>query len=251
VPDDLVVLTQNAWGGVPFAATRLRWLAERIRELRPDVIGLQEIHAPDATGAGSQAHAVAGLVPGYHVRFAPARVAGGPCEGVALLCREEPREYAVHALTLDRRDWLERPHQRVVLHARLPRPADPLDVFVTHLSLSRSARARTLPELRAFIARRRHPGGAALLLGDFNASPDEPALADLAGSGGDADGWVDAWLQAHPSGARGGTWPALLLLRRIDYVFVSPPGAWQVKSCDRVAGTGSDHLGVVTRLRLR
>jgi endonuclease/exonuclease/phosphatase family metal-dependent hydrolase len=249
VPDDLVVMTQNVWGAAPFREARLRWLVERLRELRPDVIGLQEVHAPDATGAGSQAHLIAGLVRGYHVRFAPARLtAGGPCEGVALLCREEPSEHSGCPLMLDRRDWLEGPHQRVVLHARLARPSGLLDVFVTHLSLSRAARARTVPELRAFIARRRFPDGAALLLGDFNAPPGEPALAGLSDS--DPGGWVDAWRQAHPSG-RGCTWPALLPLRRLDYVFASPPGAWEVKSCDRVAGTGSDHLGVVARLRLR
>src|SRR4051812_1587996 len=50
-PGSLIVLTQNIWGGAPLWKFRCRSLARRIARLRPDIIGLQEVHAPDANVA--------------------------------------------------------------------------------------------------------------------------------------------------------------------------------------------------------
>ena len=73
--DDLVVVTQNAWGGAAQWERRRDLMARKLGEIRPDVIGLQEVHAPDARDPGvSQAHELADRLGGYDVTFAPGRV---------------------------------------------------------------------------------------------------------------------------------------------------------------------------------
>lgn len=245
------VMTQNAFGRGPRWPARRAALARRIAAVRPDVVGLQEVHAADPAGAASQAHELAALVGGYHVDFAPGRVdPSGACEGVALLCRVGIRERAVASLTLDRGDLLDRAGQRVVLCATLDLPGGVVDVLVTHLSLSHRARVRTVRELMAFAeAQRARSGGAgAVLVGDLNAAPGEPAIHALEGPLHGA--WRDAWKHAHGARARGGTWPAVAPVRRIDYVFLQPPGAWKVLACEREPAGASDHRGLVARLRL-
>jgi endonuclease/exonuclease/phosphatase family metal-dependent hydrolase len=248
---ELSVLTQNAWGGVPLWDRRREVLSKRIRALRPAVVGLQEIHAASVREGCDQASEIATLASGYRAWFAPGRVtASGACEGVALLCREdiEVIERSIEALTLDRDDPFEGDHQRIVLRAAIRWDGAVIDVLVTHLSLSQRARARTVRELAAFAARERAKSGSvgAVLMGDFNASPREEAIAGLCHG---EHAWLDAWKHLHGD-ASGGTWPAGFPLRRIDYVFVQPADRWIVTRCDRLPFLGSDHLGVMAFLDL-
>ncbi|MGK4009306.1 endonuclease/exonuclease/phosphatase family protein [Sorangium sp. So ce1036] len=250
---ELAVLTQNIWGGAALWERRRAMLARLMDELRPAIIGLQEVHAEAASGDLGQAGELAGLLGGYRAWFAPGRVwASGACEGVALLCRDdiEVLGHSVEALTLDRDDPFEGDSQRVVLRAAIRRAGQVIDVLVTHLSLSRRARARTVRELARFAARERQRSGSlgAVLMGDLNALPSEEAVCYLRATAGDA-GWLDAWMEAHP-GKAGGTWPAGLPLRRIDYVFVQPGEGWAVTRCERAPFSGSDHHGVAAWLRL-
>lgn len=250
---DLVIMTQNLWGGAALWERRRAMLVRLIGDVRPCVLGLQEVHAQGASGDLGQAGELARLVGGYRAWFAPGRVAAsGACEGVALLCREdiEVLGHSVEALTLDRDDPFERDSQRVVLRAAIRRAGAVVDVLVTHLSLSRRARARTVRELVRFAARERQKSQSlgAVLMGDFNALPSEEAVCYLQASAGDAR-WLDAWTEAHP-GKAGGTWPAGLPLRRIDYVFVQPGEGWTIARCERAPFSGSDHHGVIAWLRL-
>jgi endonuclease/exonuclease/phosphatase family metal-dependent hydrolase len=251
---ELIVLTQNIWGGAPLWKLRRRTLAGRIAGLRPDIIGLQEVHARDPSGVTSQAHQLGDLAGGYRTVFAPGRVTpSGRCEGVAILSRFPIREHSVAALTLDGSDALDRLGPRVVLHALLDSTEGPVDAFVTHLSVSRRARARTVRELLAFADREsaRSCGRGAILLGDLNAEPDEPTSAVLEGDGApDGNRWGDAWKLANGPRSRGGTWPSVAPYRRIDYIFLRPGEGWRVHRCERGPIAGSDHRGVVARLSL-
>jgi endonuclease/exonuclease/phosphatase family metal-dependent hydrolase len=240
------VLTQNAWGGAPLWARRRAALAATIAEIRPDVVGLQEIHADDARSA-SQADELAELA-GYDATFAPARVtAAGHCEGVAILVKRSALvvSHDVLSLSRDDSDPLDGPHPRVVLRAtvRFPEEGDAvLDAMVTHLSLSRRARARTIAELIAFASAGRPEGANAIIIGDLNATPDEPTLEALA-----SHGWLDAWAHRHDR-ERGGTWPAGLAFKRLDYVFARPASGWSIGDVTRAPVSGSDHQGLVARL---
>jgi len=242
----ILVLTQNLWGGAPLWAIRRRALARRIALLRPDIVGLQEVHAPDPGGAGSQAQELCGLVGGYHATFAPGRVTpSGRCEGVAILSRHAIADRAVVALSRDGGDLLDRCGPRVVLRATVDLPDGPVDAVVTHLSISRRARIRTVHELLGFVGlgRSRSPGLGAVLMGDLNAPPGEETIAALEGGG-----WLDAWKSANGPRRRGGTWPAIAPSRRIDYILVRPPAKWRVLGCRREPASGSDHRGVVASL---
>jgi endonuclease/exonuclease/phosphatase family metal-dependent hydrolase len=238
---ELVVMTQNVFGGALAWKWRKSRLARAIAQINPDLVGLQEVHATRIDAIRTQAHEIAELAGTYHVDFAPGRIApDGRCEGVALLCKREIRERSVFALTLDRRDRLDRAGQRVVLCATLEL-GPVIDVFVTHLSLSWRARARTIDELVRFAERERSrsKSDGAILLGDLNATPGEAAMRAL------NERWVDAW-----RGPGGATWPLVAPSRRIDYVLAQPPSGWAVRGCGRRRTLGSDHLGVVARLGL-
>lgn len=236
----LSVLTQNIWGGAPFWRARREALARRIAATRPDLIGLQEVHAADPAGAANQALALADRVGGYDALFAAGRTTpSGRCEGVAILTRHPVRSWEATRLTRDRGDALDhRFGPRVVLRAVVEAPDGVLDVLVTHLSISRRARARTVAELAALTG-----AGPALLLGDLNADPDEPTIDHLR-----ASGWLDTWAAANAPDAPGGTWPSPRPWRRIDYILAHPAGAWAVRSCEREPMAGSDHRGVLARL---
>lgn len=252
---ELVFFTQNIFGGGPGWRARRKMLAKRIRALAPDVIGLQEVHAKNPQGTGSQAHELAALAGGgYHVDFAPGRVEpDGSCEGVALLHRGTLRDRAIFALSLDPGDFWDRVGQRVVLCSRLSTSSGILDVLVTHLSLSPRARVRTIDELMRFAARERERSGSigAVLLGDLNATPRDVAIQALKiPKDPSLPPWVDLWREANPSERGGATWPAFAPWRRIDYILACPKERFLVKSCQRDPLSGSDHRGVIARLRL-
>lgn len=246
-PNGLVVLTQNAWGGAPLWTRRRERLARAIADVEPDVIALQEIHAPSTKGDEGQAHEIAELLGGYQVLFAPGRVAAsGAAEGVALLVRDgiEIEDQSSYRLSIDASDTLDAPHPRVVLCATI-RAGARVDVMVTHLSLSKRARERTMRELVVFASETRKcsKSAGAVLAGDFNASPTEPSLAHLEHAGG----WADAWDLANPNGS-GATWPAAVAFRRLDYVWVQLGSGWRVAACKRMPIAGSDHVGLWTRI---
>jgi endonuclease/exonuclease/phosphatase family metal-dependent hydrolase len=245
----LVVLTQNAWGGAPLWRQRSARLAQAMAARSPDIVGLQEVHAETPSGEGSQAHELAGQMDGYDALFAPGRVTPSRhAEGVALLVKRRHTivDRSALALSRDPNDPLDGGHQRIVLRASVRVGDVVLDAFVTHASLSRRARERTLPELAGFARSERARTGSAgaVLMGDFNATPGEPALVALADAG-----WTDAWAHVH-EGERGGTWPAGAPFRRIDYVWVQPGAGISIQACERTSVAGSDHVGLLVTLRM-
>lgn len=246
---DLVVLTQNLLGLGPLWQRRKRRLAALIRDVDPDVVGLQEVLADGLVSTTSQAHELAALLPDYQVDFAPARVlADGRVEGLALMHKHAVVERNAATLTLDLTDRWERACQRVVLSCLLEVQGVRVQVVVAHLSLSQRARARTLAELSSAVAesRARRASELSVILGDFNAQPGEQALVELCTQ--THEPWVDAWVARH--GVRGGsTWPVPLPFRRIDYVFAQVPAAFGVVDCQRVLHMGSDHCALWARLQ--
>jgi endonuclease/exonuclease/phosphatase family metal-dependent hydrolase len=240
---DLLVMTQNAWGGAPLWRRREERLARLLEEHRPAVLGLQEIHAAAPAGEDSQAHTLARRAGGYRATFWPSEIApSGACEGVALLCRDDVEvvEQAVAPLSQDRSDPLDRVCARVVARTTVRWGDATVDVLVTHLAISKTARARTAGEVLAFAREGRKASGSAcaLLMGDLNASPKEAAIQALSAE------WTDTWAATHPGDA-GGTWPALAPMVRLDYVLAQPGAGWSIKSCKRAPFAGCDHRGVM------
>ncbi len=75
-----------------------------------------------------------------------------------------------------------------------------------------------------------------VMLGDFNARPDDPEIDIIRRSG-----LLDAAVGF--GSARGYTWPSNAIATRIDYIWVSPD--LEVSDVRVVASTASDHLPVV------
>jgi len=244
---DLLVMTQNAWGGAPRWSARERRLADLLARRRPAVVGLQEIHAASTTSDDTQAHQLARRA-GYRAFFWPGQVApDGHCEGNALLLRDDVvvLDTTSRWLSLDEDDPLDRVARRVVARASLRVRGTLVDVLVAHLPISKRARQRTVDEVIAFAAEGRRLSGSAgaLLVGDLNAAPTEAPIRTLATT------WTDAWNHVHP-GTLGGTWPSVSPFIRIDYVFVQPGEGWSVTSCERAPFAGSDHRGLLAEIRL-
>lgn len=239
MPRPITILTQNILGGLPGWRLRCPLLARQLARYEPDLIALQEVHAPTHNPAQSQAHDLAAALGGYHASFAPGQEKARSVEGVALLSRTPLLAPAWRHLSQDTSDRFDKVGRRVVLRAGVMVDGISLVVGATHLSLSREARARTLPELLSFLSE--EPTHAPrLLLGDLNADPSEPAIQAL------APAWRDCWTSLHAD-EPGRTWPTFAPRFRVDYLFAAPASGWRVERCERLL-TASDHRGLLARL---
>lgn len=259
----LRVLTLNIWN-LNHWRERRGAIAACLSDLRPDIVGLQEV-VRDETGR-CQAAWLADAVGGYEVAFAPGMTVGNAALGNAVLSR-----FRI-AVTEDRRlSGLAAPDEgRVCLRADLDTPKGLLSFFTTHLNWQfhhghvREAQVR---EVAAFVASRPESPNPPLLVGDFNAEPESTEVRFLKGLtslDGRSFYMQDAYEVARAP-LPGFTWdnsnPYAAASRepdrRIDYVFVgwhADDGTGQVMSarvaCDEpVKGTWpTDHFGVLAEI---
>ena len=224
-------VTINIWNRQGPWPERLALLRRRLRELDPDIVGLQEVlHLPGSPP--DQAEEIAAPLELASV-YGPAwLIAGGPLAfGNALLSRWPILEHANLPLPVDE------PHEsRAVLHALLDTPKGRLRVFVTHLSWQfhvahlRARQVRAIDDaVHALVGRDELPP---ILMGDFNAEPDSDEIRFLRGLtalGGRGTYWADCF---HIAGqgpgdtyTRANPYAADLRepARRIDYIFVRGP----------------------------
>lgn len=268
------VLTWNVWWRFgPWEERRDAILAV-LDELRPDVVGLQEVWARDGENL---AEWLASRL-GTHWTWAPSRA---PRHWQRRL--DDPAADVGNAVLsrwpIVERDTLELPAPeggddgRLALYAGIDAPSCRVPFFTTHLSSAADAsalRCRQVRELVRFVAR--HSDGTGfppVVTGDFNAWPDSDEIRLLGGckTAPAVPGrvFVDAWEYAGP------TWPSATWDAanpyvaahfspsvRIDYIHVGPPGPGglgAVRSVRR-AGDGpvagvwpSDHAAVLADLR--
>lgn len=253
------VVTWNLWWR--FGAWRERRKAIRsvLRDLRPDVVGLQEVWAVDE-GENLAEWLAEGL--GLHWAWAPSpaperwrrRIGGEPVDiGNAVLSRWPVREQATLLLPAP----AELADGRMALYARLAAPSYDVPFFTTHLTSADDAsavRCEQVSALAEFVAA--HRGDTvfpAVVTGDFNAEPDSPEVRLL----GD-HALYDAWTHAAPS-TPSATWnPAgPNPYARIDYLHVGPPGPGGIGRVRAVRRAGaapvagvwpSDHTAVAADL---
>jgi endonuclease/exonuclease/phosphatase family metal-dependent hydrolase len=222
--------------------------ARAIESEHPDLVGLEEVdvdwaarsdYTDEAAWLARRLHMHVFFAPIYDL---PPDRAGAPDRrfGVALLSRF-PILYAKN-------------HDITRLSTQVPNPVPapgpgfpevlvnahglPLWVYVTHLDYRADpgVRAAQVADMDAIMDRRH---GKKLLLGDFNAQPDDPELAPL---------WTRLTDAMTAVGQRTTpTWPADVPTKRIDYVTYSPG----IRALDaHVPDTlASDHRPVVTDLR--
>lgn len=215
----LRIATWNVHGCVGLdGRERPERVADVIRALAPDIIGLQEMR--------DRALARIASLTGLRSVAGATRREGSFHFGNALLTRLEVTRIAQHDVSYGRRE------PRGVLDVTLRRPAGELvRVLVTHFGLSASERRAQADLLLRLV---RVPRASLLtLLGDFNEwRPFASTLAQLDRHLGTAIGLR--------------TFPSFLPLLRLDRIWVWPPKA--LRELDAQAGhdawKASDHLPV-------
>ena len=222
-------------------------IAETIREMNADVVGLQEVdvHWSDRSRFADQA-AELGRALGMDVRFAPIyRLPNSdrtkPLRefGVAILSR--------HRIVSFRNDTLTRLSTQDTAAGPMPMPGlanavmevqgRRIRVFSTHLDYRADPRVRALQVMEML----RHADASeepTVLLGDLNAPPDAPELKPL------FTRFRDAWANRDS----GHTYPASAPVKRIDYVLTSSD--FFVSHAAVVPALAADHRPVVAFLSL-
>jgi endonuclease/exonuclease/phosphatase family metal-dependent hydrolase len=281
--ETLRVATLNIWNKSGPWSERLALIRNELRELAPDVVGLQEVlrlipneqNPPDPTPDNDQASEIAeGL--GYHVAYGVAAdYSGGLKFGNALLSRHK----IVDSRTF-RLPGADSGETRSLLYALLETPWGRQPAFVTHLNwklhhgVVRVKQAIYVSERIFVLAPVEADFLPPILMGDFNADPSSDEIRYLKGQhviDGRSIYFADAWDYADPPGpgytyardnafARKNGEPN----RRIDYIFVRGPDKQMrgepsnvrrafdqpVTKSDADPVWASDHYGVVCDLTI-
>lgn len=208
-------------------------IAAVIRSVQPDVVGLQEVDRRYG-GRSARADQASWLARALRMsaRFGPALHDGVREYGNAVLSARPIRSW----------DWSplptpSSPESRCVLRCRLD---GDVEVWVTHLS-NDSANDR-VEQARTLAGRLRTSTAPTVLVGDFNATPDDPSHAEL------AETLTDAWATLRPADP-GPTFSTTNPRLRIDYVLATATiTPVRVEVVD--VGVASDHHAVVADLEL-
>lgn len=204
-------------------------LAEVIAAVKPDVVGLQEVHHNTRVGPVHQGEVLASLT-GMALQFGRSTIMDGGHYGNAVLTRGTIKSAHTHPLPGSG-------EPRSVLQADIDLDGLELTFFVTHLAawgrLLRVARLRQIAELGDIIARGSRPH---VLVGDFNVPPAAEELRTLLSHGhlrvcGDM---------------KEVTFP--MTRQRLDYVLCDP--RWEYVSSEVVRRGPSDHWAIVVELKL-
>lgn len=266
-----------------------------------DIIGLQEIDSYwDRSGNDEQVELIRELMPEYDLAYGPCFEALKRSATTGEVIRGNRRRsgniiLSRYPILTVRNFPLPRygaahPHldiQKSLMEVSVETPLGPLRIYNTHLCHLTEAHRKLQADYLVDVCRRAPDEGApltgshpldatfssepplppvpedALLLGDFNFRPNEPAYEVVAGwhskifkrvprLGGFVDAWVAAGHQEQVGLGDieefGATSPGRL--RRVDYCFVSESLANRVKSAEvRYDAQGSDHFPVVVDMK--
>jgi endonuclease/exonuclease/phosphatase family metal-dependent hydrolase len=211
-----------------------------IREVRPDVAGLQEVGAPaDPSGATHPGEALARLT-GLASAFGPTVHRAGWAFGNAILSRFPIEAVRTYDLSVPGRE------PRGCLRADVVAEGGRIHFFAAHLGLDwREQRRQAAQLLSADILRDAALAHPLVLVGDFNAWSNRSA--------------VPRWLRrqlvdcALAGGREAATFPAPFPFLRLDRAYVD--GALEVRGYEvihtRLARGASDHLPLVVDVAVR
>jgi len=144
-------MTYNIWNFNPEWAVRKAMLVEQIKNEKPDIVGLQEVRFESTQYSESrhQISEMAELLPEYQFYYTPSMTyfadGGHTDEGCGILSRWPIVDAGFQRLTRNFSDNVDE-HARSVVKATVQSPYGPIEVFVTHSSLSNTARARNAVE---------------------------------------------------------------------------------------------------------
>ncbi len=225
----LVVMTYNIAGHDELLdSAHIRKIAAVINEVKPDIVGLQEVHRK--TWQSRFRDQLAELVAATHMHgyFYPSYEQWGGGFGNAILTRGQVLSAVTHPLPS-----IGEP--RTVIEAVINLDGATITFFVTHLvtwaQLNRATRKLQLECLARHVRTGRYPY---ILAGDFNADPSTPEVQEFRR--------INA---AQIAGEEIGP-TQKQLNKRIDYIFADY--GWEVRGARVIAAGPSDHYPLVAEL---
>jgi len=251
------VMTYNLQGMKPGTdpETRLVNIIEKLKEIDPDVIGLQEINESlNGGGNDNQAKVIAdslsaffGIPYHYYISFTHLSWNNNFREYVGIITKYPVEEEGFFQL-------VQGTFPRKVVWNLLITPLGKINFFNTHLSFnSASVRFQQVGQIIYYIQNTEssNPAVASLLTGDFNDPPNIASIRLLTNTGTDTF-FVSTFADVNP-GNPGFTMPSNSPNKKIDYVFYKNTSNLNIDSSYIVmnqpfSGNNfcSDHLGVFT-----
>lgn len=251
----LTVMSVNLWNLNEPLPDRMSRFSELIDREQPDVIAMQEVSPLPGSMASLQLRLVQSLT-GYHVYYNVADTSPGHAEGVAIASREPALDAHSYRLPMGEGGADFEP-QRVVQYARFRFGAALIAVFNTHLAYHSSSgplrvrQASAVTDIITQVLRDVDHDGV-LLCGDFNDTPESPAVTHLVSKGGFDNPWAglaasrhsyssrNPYIQADPGADQ---W--------LDYVLTRGLSLSQARLLDDwPTPPVSDHFPVVLQVRL-
>lgn len=215
-PSSIRVMTYNVHQG--FSAGGIsdaQRIADNVRLLNPDILGLEESDTVRITSGGLDLVNYLASTLGYNVAYGPPTSV--QTYGVSILTRFPIRDWNYTLLPSPG-------DNRVLVHASVTVGSVTLPVFAVHLGLNGTERDSQMAEVLRIAAL---SPGPRILVGDFNACtsglcPEAGATRDHVYASVNAS-WVDSWVTANPSTpvSLSNTYDSVNPFERIDYVFVS------------------------------
>lgn len=225
----LRVLSYNIHGQAHLFDRRyLERISRVIDDLKPDVVGLQEVHRGGWKARREDQAAAIGALTGMRVSFGASFEARGGAFGNAILTSGE----------VDVPEIVHLPapgERRTLMRSRVRLPRMELDFYVTHLAAwGRWGRAARGLQTNALVERLRQAEGPFVLVGDLNAAPAAPEIRPL--------------LTAEIFRLCGdeAVCTHRIFRNRIDYVFADP--GWDTVASRVIEVGPSDHWPVLVEL---
>ncbi|WP_347491131.1 endonuclease/exonuclease/phosphatase family protein [Desulfoscipio sp. XC116] len=206
----------------------LKSVASVISDIRPDIVGLQEVDCFNPrSGLVDQSARLAKILGMYHV-YGPNVTWGCVARfGNAVLSRYPIIYHNNYPLP-------SRGEQRGLLRVGINLFGQPVVFFTTHLGLNHQERLQQVDKILQIINEVTVP---LLLVGDFNAKPGDEEL-----------GRLRTVLQAGDLSGAGLTFPADYPKYKIDYILFSDH--WLLNETTVYANRASDHLPLVANVKL-
>jgi len=258
--DSLKVMTYNIQGMKPGTEpeVRIAHIIDKLIEIDPDIIGLQEINESiNGSGADNQAKVIAdslsayfGISYYYYNQQTHLSWNNQFREYIGIITKYPVEETGFFQLVTG-------VFPRKVVWNKINIPLGTVNVFNTHLSFnSASVRTIQVQQIISYIEsiEPNHPAIASILTGDFNDVAGAQSIQQLINTGTDTF-YVSTYVYVNP-GSPGNTVPSNAPTSKIDYIFLKntasiTPFESAVVMNQPYNGTSycSDHLGVLTSFR--
>ena len=220
------------WSGyLGNTAQNIEDIADFIKPLEPDIIGLIEVDGGTFRTQGNQAQIIAERLGHYHTWRSKYHRDSHLANRIPMFCNQGNAFLAKDSIANERFHYFSKGVKKLVIELEM----DNLVVFLVHLALGRSARGQQLKDLYEMVKNTRKPH---IVAGDFNIFWGEEEIAEFL----ENTGMINADTRRLPS------YPSWQPTRHLDFVLHSPEIA--ITDFQMPPVIFSDHLPVVCDFEL-